>query len=59
MDAAHRAHEPGKGQFHYPSLIQASDGSIHVTYTYRLTGQGSTIEHVHLNEAWLLAKDGD
>ncbi len=48
---------PGAGQFHYPSLIQAADGSIHVTYTYWRTGQGSTIEHVRLNEAWLLAKD--
>jgi predicted neuraminidase len=50
---------PGQGQFHYPSVIQAADGSIHVTYTYRLKGQGSTIEHVQLNEAWLLAKDQD
>ena len=31
---------PGGGQFHYPSIIQASDGSIHATYTYRLTGPG-------------------
>jgi len=48
---------PGQGQFHYPSLIQAADGSIHLTYTYRLKGQGSTIEYIHLNEAWLLAGD--
>jgi predicted neuraminidase len=47
----------GGGQFHYPSIIQASDGSIHATYTYRLTGQGSTIEHAHFDEAWLLAGD--
>jgi predicted neuraminidase len=45
---------PGQGQFHYPSLMQAADGSIHVTYTHRPTGQGSTIEHVRLNETWLL-----
>ncbi len=50
---------PEQGQFHYPSLIQAADGSIHVTYTHRPAKQGSTIEHVHLNEAWLLAKDPD
>ena len=31
---------PAAGQFHYPSIIQASDGSIHATYTYRLTGPG-------------------
>lgn len=48
---------PGQGQFHYPSLLQAADGTLHLTYTYRKAGQGSTIEHVHLNEAWVLAKD--
>jgi predicted neuraminidase len=47
----------GGGQFHYPSIIQGSDGSLHATYTYRLTGQGSTIEHAHFDEAWLLAGD--
>jgi hypothetical protein len=48
---------PGGGQFHYPSIIQAADGSIHATYTYRLTGQGSTIEHAHFDEAWIEAGD--
>ena len=48
---------PGGGQFHYPSIIQAADGSIHATYTYRMTGPGSTIEHAHFDEAWLLAGD--
>lgn len=47
----------GGGQFHYPSIIEAQDGSIHATYTSRLTGQGSTIEHAHFDEAWLLAGD--
>ena len=45
----------GQGQFHYPSIIQAADGSIHVTYTYSRPGQGSTIEHARFNEAWLKA----
>jgi predicted neuraminidase len=48
---------PGGGQFHYPSIIQSSDGSMHATYTSRLTGQGSTIMHAHFDEAWLLAGD--
>jgi predicted neuraminidase len=48
---------PGEGQFHYPSMIQTSDGSIHVTYTHRLQGQGSTIEHARLSEDWLLSND--
>jgi predicted neuraminidase len=47
----------GGGQFHYPSIIQASDGSIHATYTSRLTGQGSTIMHAHFDEAWLDSGD--
>ncbi len=48
---------PGEGQFHYPSIIQASDGSIHVTYTHRLTGQGSTIEHARISEDWLVSNE--
>jgi predicted neuraminidase len=51
--------EPGKGQFHYPSIIQASDGSIHVTYTESRPGMGSTISHARLNEAWIKAGDKD
>ncbi len=47
----------GRGQFHYPSIIQAQDGSINVTYTSKLTGQGSTIAHAHFDEAWLIAGD--
>jgi predicted neuraminidase len=49
--------DPGQGLFHYPSLIQTADGSIHVTYTSRRTGAGSTIAHAWLNEAWLLEKE--
>jgi predicted neuraminidase len=48
---------PGGGQFHYPSVIQGADGLIHVTYTYRLTGQGSTIQHARFNEAWVRSND--
>jgi predicted neuraminidase len=47
--------EPGTGQFHYPSILQARDGTIHVTYTSSRPGQGSNIEHARFNEAWLIA----
>jgi predicted neuraminidase len=47
------------GQYHYPSMLQASDGSIHVTYTLSRPGQGSTIMHAKLGEEWLLSKDAD
>lgn len=53
--------EPGRGRFHYPSVIQASDGSIHVTYSAFVRdalgdgSEGKAIRHDHLSEAWLLA----
>ena len=40
---------PG-GRFDYPSIIQAKDGTIHVTYSYNL----KTIKHVQFNEAWIM-----
>jgi len=49
--------EPGQGQFHYPSVIQASDGSIHMTYTFSRPGLGSTIGHARFNEAWISLGD--
>jgi len=46
---------PGKGSFSYPSVIQAADGSIHVTYSYNKAGiDGSSIKHARFNEAWIL-----
>jgi predicted neuraminidase len=45
----------GQGQFHYPSMIQARDGTIHVTYTHSPRAQGSTIEHARVSEEWLLS----
>jgi len=43
-----------QGSASYPSLIQAADGSLHVTYSYASQEfKGSTIKHVHFNEAWL------
>jgi hypothetical protein len=42
-----------QSRFDYPSVIQALDGSIHVTYSYNL----QTIKHVRLNEEWVEAGD--
>jgi predicted neuraminidase len=50
---------PEKGQFHYPSIIQGFDGSIHVTYTESRPGAGSTIEHARFNEEWIKSGDED
>ena len=46
--------------FHYPSIIQARDGSLHVTYSYfvnRAGQTGKTIQHARFNTEWV--KQGD
>jgi predicted neuraminidase len=43
-------------QFHYPSVIQAKDGAIHVTYSY-FVPEGKSIKHVRMNEEWIKAGD--
>jgi predicted neuraminidase len=51
--------EPAKktsSQFHYPSVIQAKDGAIHVTYS-SFTPEGKSIRHVRFNEEWVRAGD--
>src|SRR4051812_33922726 len=39
-------------QYHYPSVIQARDGAIHVTYSY-FTPEGKAIKHVRFDEDWV------
>jgi len=50
------------GSYSYPSILQAKDGTIHVTYSYQVSaanaareGKGETIKHVAFNEDWLLS----
>jgi predicted neuraminidase len=56
------------GAYHYPSVIESRDGSLHVTYSYHLNRRnlprdvdgdpaGKSIKHAHFNEAWV--KKGD
>jgi predicted neuraminidase len=53
-----------RGQYHYPSIIQAADGTLHATYSYfappasvrpdadkRLPRKA--IKHAHFNESWI------
>ena len=40
-----------KGRFDYPSIIQAADSTLHVTYSYNT----KTIKHAHFDEAWVQA----
>jgi hypothetical protein len=56
--------EARRGQYHYPSIIQAADGTLHATYSY-FAPPGSvtpdaegrlprkSIKHAHFNEAWI------
>lgn len=59
---------PEAGAYHYPSIIQARDGSLHASYSYFLNrrslpkdGDGDpaakAIKHAHFNEAWVRAGD--
>jgi predicted neuraminidase len=43
-------------QYHYPSVIQAKDGSIHVSYSYYVP-EGQTIKHAKFDEDWVKAGD--
>lgn len=50
-------------RFHYPSIIQAKDGTLHVTYSYHIEKgydldadgkpRAKSIKHAHFNEAWV------
>jgi predicted neuraminidase len=59
---------PEAGRFHYPSIIQAKDGTLHASYSYHLHGRtlpkdvdgdaaGKSIKHAHFNEVWVLVGD--
>jgi len=44
---------PQAGSYSYPSLIQAKDGTLHITYSYSKPGEGESIKYVHFNEDWV------
>jgi hypothetical protein len=59
----------GAGSYHYPSVIQARDGTLHASYSFhqkqsetRLDPAGrpasESIKHAHFNEAWIRQGDG-
>ena len=59
---------PDAGSYHYPSVIEAKDGTLHATYSYHLNRRSvprdgdrdpatKSIKHVHFNTAWIEAGD--
>lgn len=59
---------PEAGSFHYPSMIQAKDGTLHASYSYHLAKRNlpkdvdgdpaaKSIKHAHFNEAWVMEGD--
>jgi predicted neuraminidase len=59
---------PEAGAFHYPSMIQARDGTLHASYSYHLNRRDlpadadgrprrKAIKHAHFNEEWVMAGD--
>ena len=56
---------PDAGRYHYPSLVEAADGTLHATYSHHTRGPAKasgqpgetrkTIKHVHFNREWLRA----
>ena len=59
-------HAPDESaRFHYPSIIQAKDGTLHVSYSVHLEKgfaldadgkpRAKSIKHAHFNEAWVMA----
>lgn len=50
--------EKDAGSGSYPSLIQVSDGSLNLTYSYTNKDfQGSAIKHVRFSEEWITTGD--
>jgi predicted neuraminidase len=59
---------PSAGAYHYPSVIEARDGSLHASYSYHLNRKnpakdtegdspGKSIKHARFNAAWI--RQGD
>jgi predicted neuraminidase len=44
------------GSYHYPSIIEGADGTLHVSYSY-FVEQGKAIKHAAFNVEWVKAGD--
>ena len=52
-DPKHLENQPA-GSFHYPAIIQSSDGKIHAIYSY-FVQEGKSMKHAQFDESWVLA----
>ena len=56
------AHEKGQGAFHYPSIIEGSDGTLHASYSYFIDTphnneeKGKSIKYATFNTEWIKSK---
>ncbi len=52
--------DEGQGRFHYPSIIQGRDGTLHASYSYFVPtpdGERKSIKYATFNKEWVLAGD--
>ena len=54
--ASRHLEDQPEGSFHYPCVIQTSDGMIHSVYSY-FCADGKTMKHAAFNEEWILQGD--
>ena len=48
--------EKGQGRFHYPSIIQGEDGTLHATYSYFVPtpeSERKSIKYASFNKSWI------
>jgi predicted neuraminidase len=59
---------PDAGKFHYPSIIQSRDGTLHASYSHHVgentapkdaegKPRSKSIKHAHFNEEWVMEGD--
>lgn len=49
--------DPDVGSYHYPSVTQGADGTLHATYSYFINGEGKSIKYASFDKSWVLAGD--
>jgi predicted neuraminidase len=52
--------KPDQGRYHYPSIVQGRDGTLHASYSYFVPtpeGERKSIKYATFNKAWVLAGD--